>query len=92
LRQLHYVVDLVGTSHVGLGLDYVFDTSELKAYVKNNPQLFPPDFDRPEEIGMLGPEAFGAIAERLARDNFKESEIRKILGRNWLRVASVVWK
>jgi membrane dipeptidase len=92
LRQLHYLVDLVGTSHVGLGLDYVFDPSELKGYVKENPQLFPPGFARTEEIGMLGPEAFGEIAERLARDNFPEGDIRKILGGNWLRVASSVWK
>jgi membrane dipeptidase len=92
LRQLHYAIDLVGTSHVGLGLDYVFDASELAGYVKKNPQLFPPGFDRPEGIGMLGPEVFHEIAERLARGNFAESDIRQVLGGNWLRVASTTWK
>ena len=29
LRQLRYVIDLVGTDHVGLSLDYVFDRSGL---------------------------------------------------------------
>jgi para-nitrobenzyl esterase len=34
---LRYVIDLKGPEHVGSGLDYVFDTAELDAYVQVNP-------------------------------------------------------
>jgi membrane dipeptidase len=91
LRQLRYVIDLIGPEHVGLGLDYVFDTAELDDYVRNNPNLFPAGVDG---AGMktVEPEAMGAIAEGLARDNLTDAQIRGILGENWLRVASRVWR
>ena len=92
LTQLRYVIDLVGAEHVGLGLDYVFDASELHEYVRANPTLFPPGMDSAAGFPMVEPEAFGEIAEGLARDNYTDSEIRGILGENWLRVATAVWR
>ncbi len=92
LSQLRYVIDLVGASHLGLSLDYVFDAAELDNFVRVNPTLFPPGFDTSGAIPMLGPEAFEQIAEGLARDNLTEEQIRGILGHNWLRIASEVWK
>jgi membrane dipeptidase len=92
LRQLRYVIDLVGAEHVGLGLDYVFDRSELDEYVRQNPQLFPLDIAPNPAMPMIEPESIGAIAEGLARDHLSDAEIRGILGENWLRVATQVWK
>jgi membrane dipeptidase len=90
LRQLQYVVDIVGSNHVGLGLDYVFDRNELDDHMRRNPGLFPAGVD--SSLRMIGPESFEKIADGLARRNFLESEIRGILGGNWLRVASQVWR
>ncbi len=92
LRQLRYVIDQVGPGHVGLGLDYVFDTTELDEYVQNNPSLFPPGVEGSGKMGMVGPEAMTDIAEGLARDNLTDSQIREILGENWLRIATRVWR
>jgi membrane dipeptidase len=89
LRQLRYVIDLVGAEHVGLGLDYVFDRAELEDYVRANPTLFPPGM---LSVPIIEPEATGAIAEGLAKDNLSEAQIRGILGENWLRVATRVWR
>jgi membrane dipeptidase len=92
LRQLRYAVDLVGPEHVGLGLDFVFDSSELAEYVRVNPTLFPPGMDIAGGVGMVAPEAVGALAEGLAREKLTDSQIRGILGENWLRIARRVWR
>lgn len=90
LRQLRYVIDLVGAEHVGLGLDYVFDRAELDEHVRLNPSLYPPGVTG--GLPMIEPEAMGAIAEGLARDNLTDTQIRGILGENWLRIATQVWR
>lgn len=92
LRQLRYVIDLIGPRHVGLGLDYVFDSGELDEYVRQNPAAFPPEMNITGHMGMVEPEAWGEIADGLAGDNLTDEHIRGILGGNWLRVASEVWR
>jgi membrane dipeptidase len=92
LRQLRYVIDLVGPQHVGLGLDYVFDQAELGGFVAENPALFPPGFDAAAGFPMVEPEAMSQIAEGLIQDGCSDSQIRGILGENWLRIARQVWK
>lgn len=90
VKQLHYVIDLVGAAHVGLGLDYVFDRSELDEYVRVNPTLFPPAITEGGRVGMIGPESFGAILERLARDNGDRCDAAwyRVERRCWLHSAS----
>ncbi len=89
LRQLRYAIDLIGPYHVGLGLDYAFDRSELDDYVRQNPSLFPPGLAATQ---LVEPEAIAEIAEGLARDNLTDEQLSGILGGNWLRVANQVWK
>jgi membrane dipeptidase len=92
LRQLRYVIDLVGPEHVGLGLDYVFDRSEIDEYVQQSPTVFPSALSIDGSMGMVEPEAFEAILEGLARDNLTDAQIGGILGGNWLRIATRVWR
>ena len=92
LRQLRYVLDLVGPGHVGLSLDYAFDRAELDEFLRHNPTLFPAGLGTASGMPMVEPEAIGEIAEGLARDNLTDEQIRGILGHNWLRVATEVWK
>lgn len=92
LRQLRYVIDLVGAEHVGIGLDYVFDRAELNEFVRHNPTLFAPGLAALTPMPMIEPEAILEIAEGLLRDNLTETHVRGILGLNWLRVARQVWK
>jgi membrane dipeptidase len=90
LRQLRYSIDLVGPEHVGLGLDYVFDRAELGQHVRRNPALHAPGIDG--RLAMTEPESIGAVAEGLARDNLTDAQIRGILGENWLRIATRIWR
>lgn len=89
LHHARYMIDLIGPEHVGIGLDYVFDQNENAEHVHRNPTLYPPGIDTTR---MIEPEAIGEIAEGLARDNLTDAQVRGILGENWLRVASRVWR
>ena len=86
---IEYVAELVGVGHVGIGLDYVFDQDELKTYLRTQRDVFP---DYPESIEFLEPEGLPAIATTLARRGWDESDVRAVMGENFLRVASAVWR
>ena|SRR5579872_1895569 len=92
LHHLQYTIDLVGVEHVGIGLDFVFDRTELDDYVRCNPSLFPEPMGIAGTVGMVEPEAIGEVAEGLARRNLTDAQIRKVLGENWLRVAARIWR
>jgi membrane dipeptidase len=92
VRQIRYVVDLIGPEHVGLGLDYVFDESELDEYLRKQPALFAPGTTLNGPRRSLAPEAIREIVDRLIRAQFSDEHIRGILGENWLRIATRVWR
>jgi membrane dipeptidase len=92
LRHVDYVAELVGPEHVGLGLDYVFDRSELDQHIRSRPDLYPVERGYTSGIAMVEPERIAAIAEGLLARGYKRTEIQGILGHNNLRVARQVWK
>jgi membrane dipeptidase len=92
LRQLRYVIDLVGAEHVGLGLDYVFDRAELDEHLRLHPELFPPELGSNGGMNMIAPEDLARIVDGLARDNLTDRQIHGVLGANWLRIAETVWR
>lgn len=92
VRHVRYVADLVGAQHVGLGLDYVFDSKELDDYVTSSPQTFPPELGYGAGIRMVEPERIPAIAEALLASGWSGADLEGFLGANNLRVASAVWK
>jgi membrane dipeptidase len=92
LQHVRHTADLVGPEHVGISLDYVFDTAEMDEFIENDPNRFPSGLSTQTGIKYIGPESMEQIAEGLARDKFSNKEIRGILGENWLRVASAVWR
>jgi membrane dipeptidase len=90
-RHIDYVAQLVGVDHVGLGLDYVFDTQELEEYLAANPHLFPPEEGYARGLNMVAPEQVPEIAAELFRLGYRVSDVRKVLGGNFLRVARATW-
>jgi membrane dipeptidase len=90
--HLLYVIDLIGPEHVGVSLDYVFDASDMDDLFAKHPQLIPQGMDASGAAAMVAPEAVPEIAERLARTNLSDAQIRGVLGGNWLRVATQVWR
>ncbi|HEY1076366.1 MAG TPA: membrane dipeptidase [Fontimonas sp.] len=92
LRHVRHVADLVGPQHVGIGLDYVFDSQELDDYVTSNPQTFPPALGYGAGIRMIEPERIPVIAEALLASGWSDGDLDGFLGANNLRVARAVWK
>ncbi|MER9795453.1 dipeptidase [Mesorhizobium sp. M0213] len=103
IAHIDHFVSLVGIDHVGLGLDYFWGNlpfSELdtaiqmweKAVRKGlfTPEVYPrPPHYYPPEIET--PETLLGMTAGLIRRGYKEDDVRKILGLNWLRVFREVW-
>ena len=87
-----YVADLVGRDYVGIGLDYT--TTALESANEQNPIFWPAS----EGYGQGGPARsaepaqIAEITEMLLERRWPDGDIRKLLGENFLRVASSVWK
>jgi membrane dipeptidase len=92
-RHVDYVAQLAGIDHVAIGLDYVFDQEELKAYFASSPHLFGADAQRyPNGCPFAAPEQIREMAAELAAKGYSDDDLRKVLGLNWMRVARAIWK
>jgi membrane dipeptidase len=89
--HIDHVANLVGHQHVGLGLDYVYDLPTFEAFVARMPDKYPTDAGY-ADMKQLELEDAPRITEELLRRGYAEKDIRGILGENWLRVRSEVWK
>lgn len=80
-----HIAELVGVDHLGLGLDFVKDDGPLhpddELFNAGENKLLP---------GLENEEDLMNLTDRLLKRGFKESEIRKILGANFLRVLKQV--
>jgi len=92
LKHIDYAAGLIGAEHVGLGLDYVFDQAELDDYIRNHPDVFPPEKGYVAGIAMIEPERFPLIAEGLLKSGYSDANVQGIMGHNNLRIAKQVWK
>jgi membrane dipeptidase len=92
VRHIDYISELVGSEHIGLGIDYVFDEKELNDYVRNNPSLFPKEMGYGSGMQMAVPEQIPEIRENLLKKGYSDEQVFGILGNNFLRVAKQVWK
>jgi membrane dipeptidase len=93
VRHLDYVAQLVGSQHVGIGLDFVFDDAEVAGYIEKFPHLFPPEEGvEGEPARNVGPEQLEDIVSALINLGYSDEDLRAILGGNHLRVARVIWK
>ncbi|HET9446768.1 MAG TPA: membrane dipeptidase [Steroidobacteraceae bacterium] len=91
-RHLDHMVQLVGPRHVGLGLDYVFDTEELLAFYRARPDLFPPENGYSKPTPMVEPERLPDLVATMLAHGYDAQAIRGILGENHLRVAAARWR
>jgi len=91
-RHLDHFVQLVGARHVGLGLDVVTDREPLLEIVRAQAARYPASqgYDVVPEFGW--PELVPQVTERMLAAGYADADVEGILGGNWLRVASQVWK
>ncbi|RVG23095.1 hypothetical protein CN233_30095 [Sinorhizobium meliloti] len=91
--HIDYIVSLVGTNHVGIGLDTVVDPDEMPRLARKFPAAWP-DYDESDWAAMkfAVPEQLNGIAEELAIRQYSATELSAIIGGNMLRVASNIWR
>jgi membrane dipeptidase len=87
-------VQVVGPEHVGLGLDYVFDQEELNAFLRDNRDTFPAGFGYREFFPhkFASPAQLPEVTEALIDRGYSDGDVRAIMGGNFYRVASHVWR
>jgi membrane dipeptidase len=85
---IEYVVQLVGARHAGIGLDYVIDPQMMAGYLRTNAALYGGGDQYPKDgrVDFAPPSMLPEIADELSRRGHPDSEVRGILGENYLRV------
>jgi len=87
------VCELVGPEHVGIGLDFVFDTDDLAVEFAQNSSAFPEGFGySADSFDFVEPERLPVITEALLERGIGADDVRAILGGNFLRVAQATWR
>ena len=103
IDDIAYKADIVGIDHVGIGIDYYLgqhpvedDATALARYealVRNGlwrPDEYPPPpYIYPE--GIETPRTLANLTKRLVERGFHDTDVRKVLGLNWMRVFTNVW-
>ncbi|MGV0036692.1 MAG: dipeptidase [Candidatus Azotimanducaceae bacterium WSBS_2022_MAG_OTU7] len=93
VASIDYIVDRVGLNHVGLGMDVVVNKSELEGDFAAEPDgTFPEGYGYDATLTTAQPEQIPEITQQLLERGYESADIRKILGENFLRVASQVWR
>jgi membrane dipeptidase len=94
VRAVDYAVSVVGAEHVGLGLDYVFDQAEMNAYLEQHRDVFPADGCYADFLSprFVSPLQLPELTAALLRLGYSDADVRAILGGNFLRVVSAVWR
>ena len=101
LEIVDYVVKLVGIDHIGYGTDYILDEGDNMS--EKTAGLYPQvaklyndthGLDNSTRFvkGFKGSPEIVNVADELLKHGYKEGEIEKFLGGNWLRVMKEVWK
>ena len=92
LDQYDYLKKLVGVDHIGLGPDFMYGRTDLNVMIR---ELWPTDTY--SEMPWLMVKGFETISDLpnvtqgLMERGWSNSDIRKLLGENWLRVYAQVW-
>jgi membrane dipeptidase len=92
VEHIDYMVQLVGPDHVGFGMDSVLHAAAPGQPFQRS-RVYWPERQYPDTgTGYVAPEALPRLTQALLDRGYPEASIRGILGENFLRVATRVWK
>lgn len=89
--HVDHALHVAGEDHVGLALDYVFDSEELDAFIADHPDLFPASAYH-EGAAMVSHEGLPLVFDVLRKKGWPSRVLEKVFGLNHLRLAYDVWK
>ncbi|KEA63769.1 Microsomal dipeptidase [Marinobacterium lacunae] len=95
VEAIRYVFNIVGEDQIGIGTDFTQGHGQPffewlthdKGYARRLTSFG--KIVNPEGIRTLG--EFPNLTDALLRDGFSETQVRKIMGENWVRVLADVW-
>lgn len=87
-----HVTNVAGPAHVGIALDYAFDTGGVEAALDANTDYWPRQEYPAGSVHFIAPEELPQIVEILLRRGCSDAQVAALLGGNFLRVAQQVWK
>ena len=92
-QHIDHFVQLLGPSHVGLGTDYVVDEVEVSRIFLDRPDEWPVEGSADHrDVKYLAPEDLHLVVEKMQKAGYPDGDIDDILGGNYVRIASRVWK
>lgn len=92
-RHIDHIANLVGTEHIGFGLDYVIDVPMFWNWVEQNPFMWPVNEGQIRTRSKFSqPEQLLEVTDFMLKHGYAESDVENILGGNWKRVCEQVWK
>jgi len=98
LRQIDYVAQLVGIDHVGIGMDYVdghdSNFSSTRTWGGTMAQAERKAVGRtvwPMPYAVADSACMGQVTEGLVKRGYRDEDIQKVLGLNWVRYFRRVW-
>ena len=95
VNHIDYYLDLIGSDHVGIGLDYFSDGdtgSGFNETVSRNAHFWPKAQYPDGGLRCAVPAQIFEIASEMLRRKHNEDVVRSVLGGNFRRVAAQVWK
>lgn len=101
VRHIAYVAELAGAAHVGISLDYAPDMDEkesgggrdaIEEMLAKYPDYWPKGAGYDGEVSCLDVRCLPEVTRELSHVGFNHDEIAGILGGNFRRVATEVWK
>ena len=96
IRHIDYMVERIGVGHVGIGIDYSFDTEHSDLPEGEDPKAWWPPVDNLDfkfnEVRFVSPERLPDIAVKLLKHGYKDADVAAIMGGNFMRVAEQGWR
>jgi membrane dipeptidase len=92
VRHILHTVEVAGPEHVGIGLDYDWDRTWGAHTVDMKFWPAAAGYGGEHHHAHAAPEQLPEVAELLLAHQMSESEVKGILGGNFLRVAQQVWR
>jgi membrane dipeptidase len=90
IAHIDYIADLVGPDHIGIGFDFAQESIEEYKAFGYDPEVYPlPPWTYPRDIDDVSKTP--NLTDGLLARGYSESDIKKILGENFLRVYEEVW-
>ena len=92
LEHIDYLVQMIGPENVAISMDSILDNQDPEPPITTADKFWPESQYPGGLEGFIPPEEFPKVTQGLLDRGYSEKHIRGILGKNYLALASKIWK